>query len=93
VHYAAAKAGATGFTLSLAAELARYHIRVLEVTPGLIEGGVGANVSDRQLHDYCEHNASGRVGKPEEVGELVAFLASSRAGYINAVNVPIDGGL
>lgn len=93
VHYAAAKAGVTGFTLALAKEVARYQIRVLEVSPGLIEGGVGSNASESQQADYLAHCAAGRMGKPEEVAELVAFLASSRARYINATTIAVDGGL
>ncbi|MFH2007666.1 MAG: SDR family oxidoreductase [bacterium] len=93
VHYATAKAGVTGFTLSLAKELSRYGIRVNEVTPGLIEGGIGSNVSERQLAQYNEYCTLGRQGRPEEVAELVAFLASSRASYINAQSMVIDGGL
>jgi NAD(P)-dependent dehydrogenase (short-subunit alcohol dehydrogenase family) len=93
VHYAAAKAGVTGFTLSLAKELSRYRIRVLEVTPGLIAGGVGANVSERQMKDYVEHCAAGRPGEAKEVAELVAFAASDRASYLNAVSLPVHGGI
>ncbi|MFC1707166.1 SDR family oxidoreductase [Planctomycetota bacterium] len=93
VHYATAKAGVTGFTLSLAKELCRYGIRVNEVTPGLIEGGIGANVSDRQLEEYNHFCALGRPGTPEEVAEVVAFLASDRAAYMNAQSVVISGGL
>jgi 3-oxoacyl-[acyl-carrier protein] reductase len=92
-HYAAAKAGLTGFTLALAKELSRYRIRVLEITPGLIAGGVGSNVSERQMSDYIQHCAAGRAGEPKEVAELVAFAASDRASYLNAVSLPIHGGI
>jgi len=93
VHYATAKAAVTGFTLSLAKEVSRYGIRVNEVVPGLIKGGVGLNVTDRQLAAYNEHCSLGRPGRPEEVADLVAFLASDRASYINAQSIAIDGGL
>ncbi|HEY3355883.1 MAG TPA: SDR family NAD(P)-dependent oxidoreductase [Polyangia bacterium] len=93
VHYATAKAGVMGFTLSLAKELCRYGVRVNAVVPGLIEGGVGSNVSERQLAEYQKHCALGRVGQPAEVAELACFLASDRAAYVNAQCMMVDGGL
>lgn len=93
VHYATAKSAVVGFTLSLARELSRYNVRVNAVVPGLLEGGVSSNVPDKQREDYFQHCTVGRAGKPEEVAELVAFLASDRAGYINAQAIHIDGGV
>ena len=93
VHYATAKAGVAGFTVSLAKELARYGIRVNALVPGLIEGGIGSNVNQRQLAEYNRYCALGRPGKPEEVAELAAFLISERASYLNAQGVVLDGGL
>ena len=93
VHYATAKSAVVGFTLSLARELARYHVRVNAVVPGLLTGGVSSNVPEKQQEDYFQHCAVGRAGKPEEVAELVAFLASDRASYINAQAIQIDGGV
>ncbi len=93
VHYATAKSAVVGFTLSLARELSRYNIRVNAVVPGLLDGGVSSNVPDKQREDYFQHCTVGRAGKPEEVAELVAFLASARATYINAQAIHIDGGV
>ena len=93
VHYATAKAGVTGFTVSLAKELCRYGVRVNAVAPGLIDSGIGTNVSERQLADYNSFCALGRPGTAEEVAEMVAFVASRRGSYINGQNLIVDGGL
>ena len=93
VHYAAAKSAVTGFTLALARELARYGIRVNAVVPGLLTDGVSQQVPDKQQADYKQHCTLGRAGTPGEVAELVAFLASDRAAYLNAQAIHIDGGI
>jgi NAD(P)-dependent dehydrogenase (short-subunit alcohol dehydrogenase family) len=93
VHYATAKAGVSGFTLSLAKELSRYHIRVNEVVPGLLSKGVGELVPEKERAEYLRYCAAGRPGEPEEVAEVVAFLASEKAQYINAQRVFVDGGI
>ena len=93
VHYATAKSAVVGFTLALAREMARYNIRVNAVVPGLLTGGVSSHVPDKQREDYLQHCTVGRAGTPAEVAELVAFLASDRAAYINAQAIHIDGGV
>lgn len=93
VHYAASKAAVGGFSIALAKELSRYNIRVNTVVPGMLSGGVGLNVPEKQYNEYMKYCAAARPGKPEEVAEYVAFLASDRAQYINAQNLLIDGGL
>lgn len=93
VHYATAKAGVTGFTLSLAKELSRYHIRVNEVVPGLLNSGVGSMVPEKELTEYVQYCTAGRTGEPEEVARVIAFLLSDAASYINAQSIPVNGGL
>jgi 3-oxoacyl-[acyl-carrier protein] reductase len=93
VHYATAKSAVMGFTLALAREMARYQIRVNAVVPGLLTDGVSVHVPDKQRVDYEQHCTLGRAGTPEEVAELVAFLASDRAAYINAQAIQVDGGI
>jgi len=93
VHYATAKAGVTGFTLALAKELARYNIRVNEVVPGMLTKGVGQMVPEKEVAEYVRYCAAGRPGEPEEVADVVAFLASDGARYMNAQSVFVDGGI
>jgi 3-oxoacyl-[acyl-carrier protein] reductase len=93
VHYATAKSAVVGFTLSLAKEFSRYSIRVNAVVPGMLSDGVSVNVPPKQQEEYARFCTTGRAGKPEEVAELVAFLASDRASYINAQSVFVDGGI
>jgi 3-oxoacyl-[acyl-carrier protein] reductase len=93
VHYATAKSAVVGFTLSLARELGRYKVRVNAVVPGMLTGGVSVNVPVKQQEEYKRYCALSRAGEPEEVAELVAFLASDRAGYINGQAIHIDGGI
>ena len=93
VHYAAAKSAVVGFTLSLARELGRYNIRVNAVVPGMLTGGVSANVPPKQQEKYKEFCCLSRAGEPGEVAELVAFLASDRSSYVNAQSLFVDGGI
>ena len=93
VHYATAKAAVSGFTISLAAEFRRYGIRVNSVIPGMLEAGIARNVPEKEYQEYIHYCAAGRPGRMDEVAELVDFLASDRASYINAQNSVSDGGL
>ena len=92
-HYTAAKAGVLGFTRHLAKEAAPYGITVNAVCPGLIDTEmVRATISDEQTSAYAASFPIARLGLPEEVAELVAFLASDRAAYITGASLDINGG-
>ncbi|MDP6636691.1 MAG: SDR family oxidoreductase [Phycisphaerae bacterium] len=93
VHYATSKSAVIGLTLSLAGEMARYNIRVNAVVPGMLDGGVGLNIPEKQRREYCNYCTQGRPGRPEEVAQLVAFLASDASSYINAQAINVDGGI
>ncbi len=93
VHYATAKSALVGFTLALAREFGRYRVRVNAVVPGMLTGGVSVNVPERQQAEYEKHCALSRAGEPEEVAEVVAFLADARSSYVNGQAVFVDGGI
>jgi 3-oxoacyl-[acyl-carrier protein] reductase len=90
VNYSAAKAGLIGATRSLARELAKRRITVNAVAPGLIETEMLEGAPVEQLLAAVPMK---RMGTPEEVAELVAFLVSDRAAYITGQVIGINGGL
>lgn len=91
--YAAAKAGVTGFTRSLAREVAGRGITVNAVAPGFVETGMTAALSEAQRTFYTNVIPAGRIARPEEVAGAVTFLASPAAGYITGHVLHVNGGL
>jgi len=90
-NYAAAKAGLHGATRSLALELASRGITVNTVAPGIIASPMSADAFPKEMIDRIVPMK--RAGKPEEVAELIAFLASDRAAYISGQLIGINGGM
>ncbi|HHZ10086.1 MAG TPA: SDR family oxidoreductase [Rhizobiales bacterium] len=97
VHYSAAKAGVVGLVRGLAVELARDGIRVNGVAPGYIrtaqllskEHSLGPEGADKA----GEFIPMGRIGEPEDIADVILFLASNAARYMTGQTVVVDGGL
>ncbi len=92
-HYAAAKSGLLGFTYSIAREYGRRGITANVIAPGFIQSDMTAALNEEQTARIAEGIAAGRLGTPEDVAGVAAFLASDRAEYINAQVIRVDGGL
>jgi 3-oxoacyl-[acyl-carrier protein] reductase len=91
--YAAAKAGVMCLTKALARELAPYGVRVNGVAPGVIDTPFHERLSTPELMaQFAASIPLGRVGTSEEIGRVIAFLASDAASYINGETIEINGG-
>jgi acetoacetyl-CoA reductase len=92
VNYCAAKAGMKGFTKALALEGARYGVTVNEVAPGYTDTDMVAAVPANVLEGIIAKIPIGRLGRAEEIGRAVAFLADEKAGFITGSVVSVNGG-
>lgn len=93
--YGVSKAGVAMLTKTLAADLARYNIRVNAVAPGFINTAMTENLGDTtpvNRHAFIERIPLGRFGEAGEIARAVLFLASNWASYITGAILPVDGG-
>ena len=92
-NYAASKAGVIGLTKTAARELASRGIRVNAIAPGFIETDMTEVLSDKVKEASVSQIPLGHFGKPEDVANLAAFLASEAAAYITGQVIHCDGGM
>jgi len=94
-HYCASKAGVDALARSVALELGPRGIRCNVVAPGVVRTPLMASFLDRpEISDsFTSRTPMGRLGTPEEIADVVAFLVSSAARWVTGVRIPVDGGL
>jgi 3-oxoacyl-[acyl-carrier protein] reductase len=92
-NYVASKAGVVGFTKSMARELASRGITVNAIAPGFIQTNMTEKLTDEQKQKLIQNIPLSRMGTPEDVAKVVAFLCSKDADYITGHVIPVDGGM
>lgn len=91
-NYSAAKAGVIGLTKALSREVARFNVTVNAVAPGLIDTPAVAAMPDKARQESLDEILLGRMGRPEDVAEAVAFLCGDRERFITGQVLKVDGG-
>ncbi len=91
--YGSSKSAMISFTRTIARELASFGIRVNAVAPGLIDTQMGGEMDEKYQVEMLSRCDLGRKGTPEEVANLISFLASDEASYITGQVIRIDGGM
>lgn len=91
-NYAASKGGEISFSKSLARELGKFNVTVNVVAPGMVMTDMARKIPAEFLNKALEETLVGRIGDPEDVAHLVAFLCSDRSRHITGEVITIDGG-
>jgi 3-oxoacyl-[acyl-carrier protein] reductase len=91
-NYASSKAGIIGFTKSVARELGRHNINVNAILPGMVDTPLLGGIPDRYLKPMVEEIPLRRVGTPEDIANVTAFLASDQSSYITGATIEVTGG-
>ena len=92
-NYVATKAGVIGMTRTWARELGRYRIRVNAVAPGFVATDIVQTMPAKVRQTMVERTPIGRMGRPEDIAEAYAWLASERASFVHGAVLSVDGGL
>jgi len=92
-NYSAAKAGMHGFTMALAQEGAAHGVTVNTVSPGYIATPMTAAIKPEALAKVNAQIPVGRMGQPEDIARVVAFLVARESAYLTGANIPVNGGL
>lgn len=95
INYAAAKGGLTEFMRTLSQEVASKKIRVNNVAPGAIKTPINKDVweNEEKMNELLKLIPYGRIGEPEDVAEVVLWLASDKSEYVNGTTIFVDGGM
>lgn len=91
-NYSAAKAGQIGLTKAVARELGKYSVNVNAVAPGMIKTEMYKDLSEEFMEKAAAETVVNRIGQPEDVAQLVTFLASEKARHITGEVIKVDGG-
>ncbi|EDW57996.1 (3R)-3-hydroxyacyl-CoA dehydrogenase [Drosophila virilis] len=92
-NYAATKAGVISFTEVASKEFGKFGIRVNCILPGYIDTPMVAVVPDKIKQQVVQRCPLGRLGQPDEIAEVIAFLASQKSAYVNGAAIEVTGGL
>jgi 3-oxoacyl-[acyl-carrier protein] reductase len=92
-NYAASKFGVIGFTKTWSRELGPKGVRVNAVAPGFVETPILSTIPEKVLDHMREQVPLHRLGKPEEIANVYAFLASDEASYVNGAVIEVSGGM
>lgn len=91
-NYSASKAGMHGMTMALAREVAAKGVTVNSISPGYFETSLVMAIPEKVRDKIVAGIPAGRLGRPEEVARVVAFLAHDDSAYITGANIPVNGG-